>query len=329
MSFCIKQYIFLYINKKLDLSLVVLIIPLLVTINRIIFMLKRDIFILIFLNVVWGSAFAISGYGLKYFAPTFMYALRFFIAGVAVAPFCKFPGENIKKIFFLSMAQAFVFYGVGLAVKNLDSSISAIVSRLDILFTIILAMVIFKEKMTMKLVTSLAMCTIAIIIINGEIRFSNSKYLYLLIFSSFMSGVANIIAKGIKDEKNTTIVAWSSLLMGIELGAISFLTESRFILEKIDVRAVLVMSYLSIFSSYIAYMILFSLLRRYEASKIMPYNFSRPIIAIIAGYLILGEAISYDKVLGTALIIVGIFIAEHKGDFGLSKITRKILGKDK
>jgi O-acetylserine/cysteine efflux transporter len=289
--------------------------------------LKKDVFALVSLNIMWGGAFAVAGYGLKYFSPTFMYALRFFIAGIFTIPFCDFPKKNIGKIFLLSLAQTFVFYGIGLAVKNLDSSISAIVSRLDIFFTIMLAVVLFKEKVTAKLVVCLLMCTLAVFIISKEISFSNSKYLYLLIFSSFLSGVANIIVKGIKDEKNTTIVTWSSLLMGIELFIISFLTENQFVLRKIDILALLIVVYLSLLSSYVAYIILFSLLRKYEAANIMLYSFSRPIVAIVAGYLILGEKISYDKILGTILIIVGIFIAEYKGNLNPSKIVHRLLGE--
>jgi O-acetylserine/cysteine efflux transporter len=275
-------------------------------------MTKKDILTLIFLNVVWGSAFAVAGYGLRYFAPTFLYALRFFIVGALTVPFCDFPKNDIKKILFLSLAQTFVFYGIGLAVKNLDSSISAIITRLDIFFTIALAAIIYKEKITIRLVIGLLMCVAAIVVINGETKFSNSKYLYLLIVSSFMSGVANIIAKGIKNESNATITAWSSLLMGFELFIISFSVETQFVVKKIDILVIFILIYLSVFSSYLSYLILFSLLRRYDAAKIMPYNFSRPIIAIISGFLILEETISYNKVLGALLIIIGIYIAEYK-----------------
>jgi O-acetylserine/cysteine efflux transporter len=274
---------------------------------------KRDFILVSLLNIIWGSAFAVAGYAMKYFSEFFLYSMRFFIVGLLTIPFFQISNrKNMIKLVAMGFFQAFTFFGVALAVKNLDSSISAIVTRLDIIFTMILGIAIFREKLTAWLVTGVAICVLAIVVLNGEIAFVNSKYIYLLVLSSLSSGILNIISKTIKGEKNLAIVSWNSYFTGIFLLIVSLVTEKQFILQPIDYKGVLCVLYISVFSSYIAYWMLYYLLQNNPTTRIMPYNFLRPVIAVFAGLILLGEKITTNKILGIVLITVGVLLSQYK-----------------
>ena len=98
--------------------------------------------------------------------------------------------------------------------------------------------------------------------------------------------------------------------MGLEMLTLSLLTEDKLIIKPLNTWAVLDIVYLGIISSYMTYLVLYYLLRKYETSKIMPYNFLRPIVSIVLGFLMLGEPITYNKVIGVILILSGVYLSQ-------------------
>lgn len=277
-----------------------------------------DILILTLLNVIWGTAFAASGYAMKFISPVFLFAIRFLFTGLITVPIYRIAWDKISKklvknIFILATLQTITFYGVALSVKNLDSSTTAILTRLDIPFTIILASITFKEKIKIQTIIGVFICFHGIYILSGAIQFTNIKYIFLMIFASLTSGLANIIVKQLKDVDNRVVVAWNSVIMGIEMLIIAYFTENQFILlQPLNMKFVLCLAYLCLLSNYIAYIILYYLLKKYDTTKLMPYNFFRPIISIISGYIILQEPITYNKIIGTIMLLLGVFMTEHE-----------------
>jgi len=70
------------------------------------------------------------------------------------------------------------------------------------------------------------------------------------------------------------------------------------------------MLYMAIFSSAVAYVFYFWLLRYLEASKLAAFTYLLPVVATILGILILGENGSWGQVLGGALALSGVYWTE-------------------
>lgn len=270
-----------------------------------------DIFLVLLLNLIWGSAFTFSGYAMIFYAPIFAYFIRFFSVGICTIPFYKFPRKYFYNILILSLLQSITFCGVALGIKYLDSSTTAILTRLDIIFTVLLGAIIFREKLSINVIIGIILCFLAVYIISGNIQIRDLKYLILVIFAMLTSGLANIVVKTIKDVDNMTIVSWTSFFMGIELFLVSFFTEKQFILKPLNFNSIFVMVYLGIISSFLAYLLFYYLLRKYSIAQIMPYNFLRPIISIVFGYILLSEPITFNKIIGVIMILLGIFISQY------------------
>lgn len=117
-----------------------------------------DFLLLIFLNIIWGSAYAVAGYTMLFFAPFFLYSIRFLMTAGITLPFYRIPKNLIHKIIILSIFQIITFFGVALGVKNLESSISAILIKLDIPFSMILATIFLKEKLTRQMIFGILIC---------------------------------------------------------------------------------------------------------------------------------------------------------------------------
>lgn len=275
-------------------------------------MSKLDILIALLINLIWGSSFAIAGYAMSFYTPIFLYSLRFLITGIATTPFNSFPKTAIKKIFLISIFESIMLYGIALTIKNVDSSTSAILSRLDIIFTISLGFIFLNEKINFKIIFGILLAFLGAYILSGGVQASSLKYISLLIFCSIFSAIANILTKTIKGIDNRAIVSWISLFIGIELLIVSLLTEHNFIIKTLNYKAILLTLYLGLVPCYFAYLGLYHLLRKYDTTKVMPYNFIRPVLAIFAGFILLNETITIYKILSCILIILGILISQRK-----------------
>ena len=140
-----------------------------------------DIFLVILMNFILGSSYAVGALGMGYFTPFFLYALRFFVSGFFSIYLIKFPKKDIWLIFFSSIFTTFSFLGLSLGIKNIDSSTSSIIIRFDVIFTIILSFFFFKEKITLKTIISSILCLLGLFIIKGGISVTNYKYFLILI----------------------------------------------------------------------------------------------------------------------------------------------------
>jgi len=273
-------------------------------------MTKTDILLVLLMNLIWGCSFTFTGYAVIFYAPIFIYSIRGLLSGGLTVAFNKFPKKSFGRIIIISLLQSFLFAAMGNCIKNVDSSTAAILIRLDIIFTMILGCIFLNEKMNFQTIVGTIICFFAIYIMFSDISFSNLKYVIMMLFGAIASGVVNIIVKTISDVDNKSIVSWSSLLIGIELMILSLFIENPMILRQSTYKSIFAIIYLSIFASYVGYLILYFLLRKYTTEQIMPYNFTRPIFSMIFGFLILDENISLRKIIGVAMILFGIGISE-------------------
>lgn len=275
-------------------------------------MKKIDILGAVFVNFIIGTTFTVGGYSLLYFAPIFLYGIRLFSAGTLTISFNKLPIKYLGKILTISFLQAINFGGMVLGIKNIDSSTSAIFTRLDIVFTILLGAVLFKEKLSFRVIIGVIICFSAVIYLSGGIQSDKMVYIFIMIISAISNALANIIIKTIHDLNSKTITSWSLFFAGIILISVAVFFEYPLTLKPIDYKIILAICYMGVFASYVTFIIFYHLLKKYDTHKVMPYNFLIPIVSIIFGNIFLSEPITLRKIIGVALVIFGIYVSQYK-----------------
>lgn len=69
--------------------------------------------------------------------------------------------------------------------------------------------------------------------------------------------------------------------------------------------------YMSILSSTAAYMMFYWILRYMEASRVVVLNYCQPVIVVLLSVPILGEHPTRSFIIGSALVLLGVYMAEH------------------
>ncbi|CAM3738969.1 DMT family transporter [Rahnella victoriana] len=95
------------------------------------------------------------------------------------------------------------------------------------------------------------------------------------------------------------------------LGAMALLTgQTQLRFTPVSVSSMLFQTVIVTFASYLAW---FSLLRRYQASRLGILSFMTPVFGIIAGVVLLHEPLKGNFILGALLILLGIMTVSAEG----------------
>ena len=291
---------------------------------------NRILFPFIVLCLIWGSTWSfikisLEGTGMT---PAFGVGFRFFFSGILFLIFCKykklkipFDSKAIKLYLSFGLLNfSLSYYYSYWAIINIpESSISAILWASFPLFTSIMAHYMIKddpaEQFTKNKLYALIIGLIGISIIcydqginlESESLFSSLILIMVIIIAAFPSVQYK---KHNKDVGPFQMNAVCQILCGVVMLSLSFLQGDKFseIQWILNDQAwyeslIFVTFYLVVFGGFISWGIYFWLYKYLNVTQITYVAIFPPVVAIIIGYLFLGEDLSKMEYFGTFLIL--------------------------
>lgn len=126
-------------------------------------------------------------------------------------------------------------------------------------------------------------------------------------------GMTTIVVRRSKLSSGSATMTLFYQLAGafVLLGGLALLTgQTHFRLSPVSVSSMLFQTVIVTFASYLAW---FSLMRRYQASRLGILSFMTPVFGIIAGVVLLHEPLKVNFILGAILIMLGIVTVSAEG----------------
>ena len=126
-------------------------------------------------------------------------------------------------------------------------------------------------------------------------------------------GMTTIVVRRSKLSSGSATMTLFYQLAGafVLLGGLALLTgQTHFRLSPVSVSSMLFQTVIVTFASYLAW---FSLMRRYQASRLGILSFMTPVFGIIAGVVFLQEPLKVNFILGALLIMLGIVTVSAEG----------------
>jgi len=108
------------------------------------------------------------------------------------------------------------------------------------------------------------------------------------------------------------------VIAGISMVLIGYFTEDLST-TRIDENAILSILYLACFGSVVTFTGFYWLIKRMDIVILSLLAFITPIVALILGYFVYGEELSFRHFIGTALVLTGIFGANLGNLLNLKK----------
>lgn len=278
--------------------------------SRALDMSRRDVALALIPPLVWGLTFVVAAGALATLPPLLMAALRFLVVAplALFVPRPRMEGWRLFAIGLSANALQFGFLFLGLA-HGVPSGLAGILIQTQVLFSIVGALVVFRERIRVRAGVALALgiCGIATIALTVGRGATLVGVLCLLVAGASWA-TSNLLVRAAGQANGFALTVWGSIVAPIPLFAAALVVEGAgpvsTALLHMNGGALLAVLYLGIGGTALGYGVWNWLLGRYDTQRIAPFSLLVPPIAYAAGIMFRGETLSTPQLVGGALLVL-------------------------
>lgn len=269
----------------------------------------RDYLLILLVIAIWGLNFVVIKVGVETFPPFLMTVMRFSIVAACVVPFAKVPWHAMRWLALLSVTFGSLHFGllfVGL--KGMDGSTGALLAQLGVPFSALLAAVFLGDRLGPWRLGGLALAFLGAAVLAGEPRLPAAGPFVLMVISTLAWAVSNLFIRKLAGVHPLTVTGWICLLAVPQTALWSYLFEDG---QWQAVRTAPWLAwgallYVALGSSMLAYSVWYHLLGKHPVNQVVPFNLAAPVLGVLASAALLGEPLTWYKLVGGALTIAGV-----------------------
>jgi drug/metabolite transporter (DMT)-like permease len=273
---------------------------------------------------VWGSTFLAIRVGVREVPPLILAAMRFFVAGVVLYGWMMARGERSpsgrewRSACLLGIVIFVLDYGLLFwAEQRVPSGIAAVMLATIPVF-MALSEIIFLR--TQPLTVRLAL---ALLIGMGGVAVLMSRSLNLggasidkmgavaLIFASMSWSVASALTRKLTLPKSKVMSSGAQMLAGgvfLTLTAAALGEFHNFHLWSVSREVWFALLYLIVAGSMVGFTAYVWLIHHESPTKVGTYAYVNPIVAVLVGYFLGGEALSLRTIVGTLFVLISVVV---------------------
>jgi drug/metabolite transporter (DMT)-like permease len=279
-------------------------------------------FWLALLCFIWGSTWLAIKVGLHTLPPFLSAAARFGLSAIVLGvlgvvqrvPFPRTPRTHLA-LALLGLATFSLSYGVVYwSEQYISSGLTAVLFSTHPLFVVLLAnLVLVSEPLNAGKLLGVVLGFLGILLIfRSDLELGHPMAFVaaaVALGSPVTAAVTNVAIKRWGTHLHPYTLTTLPMAYGaLVLGAISWVTERDATVVWTPVAIVSVV-YLALCGSVVAFVIYYTLLKQVSVSALALVSYVFPIVAVLLGYLVLGETLTLSTLAGAVTILAGIAIA--------------------
>jgi len=270
--------------------------------------------------LVWGSTYLAIRMGVRSgagFEPFWFGGMRVFTAGIILLGWGLIRGKEIrpsKKDLLILMGSGFLLWigGNGLVVwaeQQVNSGIAALVVATVPIWVAFLDSILDSRIPKLPVILSLIIGFFGIFILSLPVFTSGIRADLLSILALLLASFS--WASGLVLQTRHPVALSRGVSSGYQqlFGGIFFTVIALIVREPLPTpttQAWLAWGYLVIFGSVIAFTSFVTALQILPTRLVTTYSYVNPVIAVLLGWLILGEPITYWTIAGGVLVLIGV-----------------------
>jgi drug/metabolite transporter (DMT)-like permease len=272
---------------------------------------------LIILAAIWGGSFIF----LRVLVPVFgvigpaclrpLIAALFLLGVLTITRYRIHWKRDWKFLCVIGLTNSAIpFYLFSFAALHIPAAISVVINSMTPMFGAIFAVIILKERLSLRTGIGLILGMIGVAFISGSKALPTTFEAYIAIGAcvaaalcyGFSGVLIQIHAKHIEAK---SLAAGSQLFAGVSL--LPFFIMNG-VSSPLTPNIILTMIIFAVLSSGVAYLIYYYLIKEIGPTSTLSTMFIMPIFGILWGRLILGEAIYFQMIIGTCIILAGTYL---------------------
>ena len=252
---------------------------------------------------------------LTFVSPLNFVAQRYFFAALALSPIILFNYRKVPRdrdsfgkllVFSFINVTSYVAQLFGLA--NEGSGIASVLTYTQPFFLFALAIPFLNEKVTSSRVLGGLFGFVGIVVLSFRaLGLFSLEYTIVLLLGALLWAVANVFYKRHMTQNDPIVTNFFQLVVGGILLSIVCLFMNDYVFPT-SLTYLSTMLYASIGGLSVASTIWLLLLHSEDATILAGSSFLVPLIALFFGSILLGETIDLQSALGSALVLLGVYI---------------------
>jgi len=289
----------------------------------------RDLLAALAVVVIWGVNFVAMKWGLEFFTPFQLGALRYVCAALPMVFFVRAPRLHWRWLVLFGLFQGVGQFGFGFfAFKmGMTAALASVLMQTQVFFTSIFAFLVLHERPGRPLVVGMALAAVGLLCfamnfigpgatgtgVGGATLLGIGLTLCAASSWALSNIVTRLAQKDAPGYDPLSFVAWSSLVPILPFTALSLLTDAdmgRWLhagtWTALPAVAWGSVAYLGWVSTVVGYGLWTSLLTRYPANRVAPFSLGVPVVGLAAGMLVLGERVTAWQWAGMACVVLAL-----------------------
>ncbi|MDX2373883.1 DMT family transporter [Psychrobacter sp. PP-21] len=289
-------------------------------------MTNRDLIIFVTLSFMWSLSFVFYRVGVPEFGSLAFASLRVIFAGLVMLVFVLLKKKNrdgikqhwkmLSLVGLFSAALPFVLFSF--SAQSVNAGVLAVLNASVPMMSGFIARVFFKDRLSKKQALGLVIGVVGVIILMSENLFGGGEQGKGLIEGLLPMGYALFACVGYALGANITknylfnvspvaITAGSLIIGSLIMLPVAF-TEFPYG-KAISIKAWVSVICIGVFSTAIALIFMNQLIKNIGPTRATSITLVIPIFAIILGYLLLGEALNIQAIIGSIVILIGTYLS--------------------
>jgi O-acetylserine/cysteine efflux transporter len=265
------------------------------------------------LNIMWGLNLIAVKMAVDLIEPLTAAWLRQLMVLIICLPFLKVVPGRMKPLLWLGVLSGGLFYIiVNMSLKVSDNVPAlAIAGQLGAPFSLILAIIIFKERIHKARLIGVALAFAGVVLLVFDPQAANEiPGLTLSAIASLIWAICSLIQRHLRGVPVLTIYAWVGLVGATVLLPLAWFAEPEAMhnLKNVPLSSFGWVLFSALGSTVIGQGCMSYLLQRHTVTTVVPMTLLNPVIAVVTAAWWFGTAITPVMIVGGLIVFVGIAI---------------------
>jgi O-acetylserine/cysteine efflux transporter len=280
---------------------------------------NRDRLLAVLVAVCWGLNFPATALALEHFPPLFMVALRFALVALPTVLLVPRPAVRLRWLFGTGLGIGvlqFAFLYLGMA-AGMPSGLASLVLQASAPFTVLLAGVFLRERLTRRQVAGIVIAVGGLAAIAAHLGQTAALLPVVLTLCGALGwAIGNVCSRQAHAPKPLHLTLWMSTVPPIPMLTVALIVEgparigasltSAFSLAALP--SVLGLLYIVLIATVLGYGLWNRLLSNYPSSTVAPFSMLVPVVGVISSWLIFGETFDAAEIVAGAAVIGGVLV---------------------